>query len=87
MKKYTPEEIAQTLITFIKSGSADGQEEKRRDMLKMVPLFAHSGDLLSTLIELVEVESRHSTREGTDQARRRSHRQAHDLLATIADQK
>lgn len=43
---HTPGQIAEALRTFIKSGSADGREEMRAAMLKLVPVFAAAPDLL-----------------------------------------
>lgn len=53
--KHTPEDLAAALETFIRSGSANGNEAMRKRLLKMVPLIAAAPELLEMLQEAVSV--------------------------------
>lgn len=50
-----PEEIKDALTTFIKSGSSNGQEENRKKLLKLIPLFVAAPELLEAVKKLLNV--------------------------------
>jgi len=50
----TPEELSAALTTFIKSGSANGNEAMRKECLRLVPAIAEVPAMLEVLQSIVD---------------------------------
>ena len=52
----SPLEIGAALTTFIKSGSADGNEETRKECLRLIPAFMAAPAMIDLLRKLEQKE-------------------------------
>jgi hypothetical protein len=66
--KMTSQEIAQALTVFIKSGSANGNEAMRKNMLSLVPVFSAALEMLEALKASIEAAERIDEEGGFERA-------------------